>query len=141
MLRVRTLVGAVLSAIALAAVAQAGDPEASGAPLYAAALIHLVKVSHCTVASPCCYSVHGKVPPADLKRLLDKQRELRPIAERGACAAVTIDVERAGGSGRERRVSSQVGPEGRPFMFCTHTLYLKSRRWVLDPSKDDCPIY
>jgi hypothetical protein len=122
-------------------VADAGEREALEAPLYAATVIYVADRLKCTVKDPCCFSVGGQVPSAELAKLLKGQRRLNPVAAVGACGGWTIDVDRVPPYGSdEQHVASGVGGEGFPFFFCNHVLTLTPQGWTVDPKRDMCPV-
>ena len=121
--------------------AEAGDPEALEAPLYAATVTYVADRLKCTVKDSCCYSVGGQVPSAELAKLLEGQRRLKPVPAHGACGGWTIDVGRIPPYGsNEQHVASGVGGEGFPFFFCNHVLKLTPQGWTVDPKRDMCPV-
>ncbi len=118
-----------------------GDREAREAPLYAATIAYVADRFKCTANKPCCYSVAGQVPSAELVKLFKGQRRLKAIAEHGACVEWTIDVARVPPYDTdEQHVASAVGGEGAPMLFCNHVLKLTPRGWAVDPKRDTCPV-
>ncbi len=117
-----------------------GEREAREAPLYAATITYVADGFKCTAKQPCCYSVAGQVPSAELVTLLKGQPRLKPIAAHGACVEWTIDVGRVPPyDTEEQHVASAVGGEGSPMLFCNHVLKLTPKGWVVDPKRDMCP--
>jgi hypothetical protein len=132
-------IGAVILMAGVARTGRAGELEAREAPLFAAAILHMARPTLCTPAEPCCYSVAGAVPSAELIKLLQPQRHLKPIPPRSVCTEAVIDAGRVSRTAEaEQEVSVDFGLQDHPLMFCTYTLRLDAAGWRV--TKSVCPV-
>ena len=119
----------------------AGELDEREAPLYAAAILYAAHSDLCTAEKPCCYSVGQKPPSPELVKALQDSRHLTPIPRRGTCTHVTLDAWRTSRTADDTQtVSVAAGGHDLFLVWCTYVLHLTSAGWVVDPSKETCPV-
>jgi len=137
----RTASTLVVLALAASMPAAPGELEEREAPLYAAALLYVAQSDLCSAKKPCCYSVGEAVPNSELVKVLRGKKELTPLESGGSCAGLTLDAWRLSQTADEQqKVWVGVGGPGITLISCIHVLNLTTEGWVVDPSKDSCPV-
>lgn len=132
---------ALIPAFSAGAAAAAGELDEREAPLYAAALLYVAESDLCTAQKPCCYSVGEAAPSEELTKALRGSQNLTPIEADGSCEGLTLDAWRTSPTADERQtVWVGVGGRGITIASCIHVLNLTPEGWVVDPSKDSCPV-
>lgn len=137
----RASVACLILILAVSVPAAPGELEEREAPLYAAALLYIAGSDLCNAKRLCCYSV-GEAPPSpELAEALRGRKGLEPLEADRSCEGIVLDAWRVSRTtGETQKVRVGVGGPGFTLISCTHVLNLTAEGWIVDPSKDSCPV-
>jgi hypothetical protein len=131
---------AVVMVLLLGGVSLGAGGSGDEAGLYAAAIRHVAKAAGCTKNAPCCFSVAGKVPSAEMAKAVSSA-VVKPVPESGVCAEMTLVARRLPSSDSElERIEVAAGVGGSLLSGCTYALRLTRKGWEVVPSETACPL-